>query len=306
MAKGVDDPFVTTDINTLLTALYVKIDDWLGRPRRAGRPPRLSDAELLTIAVAQALLGIRSEARWLRFLPRHLPGAFPYLPGQSGYNKRLRAAVPLLQRAIRAVAADTDLWHDTTWVVDSTPVECGRSRPTVRRSDLAGWAGYGYCPSHSRFFWGLRLHLVCTPAGLPITWALATPKVDERQVLTAVLEHEPDLMTGRPGLLIIADKGYVSAELDRWLAEHGVRLLRPSYRNRTPRPGEHLLKPIRQLIESVNDTLKGQLDLELHGGRTIEGVSARIAQRLLALTAAIWHNRTTGQPKTRSLIAYDH
>ena len=76
--KGVDDLFVTTDINTLLTALYVKIDDWLGRPRRVGRPPRLSDAELLTIAVAQALLGIRSEARWLRFLLVHLPGAFPY------------------------------------------------------------------------------------------------------------------------------------------------------------------------------------------------------------------------------------
>jgi hypothetical protein len=297
---------VTTDLNTLLTALYVKIDDWLGRPRRAGRPPLLSDAELLTVAVAQALLGVRSEARWLRFLPVHLPGAFPYLPGQSGYNKRLRAALPLLKRAIRAVAADTDLWHDDVWVTDSTPVECGRSRPTVQRSNLAGWAGYGYCASHSRWFWGLRLHLVCTPSGLPIAWSLASPKVDDRQVLTAVLEENPDLTQTRPGQLIIADKGYISAELDQWLAERGIRLLRPSYRNRSPRPDEHLLKPVRQLIESVNDTLKGQLDLELHGGRSIEGVGARIAQRLLAMTAAIWHNRTTGQPLTRSLIAYDH
>ena len=297
---------MTTDINTLLTALYVKIDDWLGQARRAGRPPRLSDAELLTLAVAQVLLGVRSEARWLRFVPRVLPGAFPYLPGQSGYNKRMRAALPLFKRAIRAVASDTDLWADSAWVVDSTPVECGRSRPTARRSGLAGWAGYGYCASHSRFFWGLRLHLICTPAGLPIAWALADPKIDERQVLTAVLDHDPDLLTDRPGLLIIADKGYVSAELDRWLTERGVRLLRPSYRNRTARPGEHLLKPIRQLIESVNDTLKGQLDLELHGGRSIEGVGARVAQRLLAMTAAIWHNRATGQPLTRSLIAYDH
>ena len=54
--KGVDGRFVTTDLNTLLTALYVKIDDWLGRPPRSGRPPRLSDAELLTLAVAQVLL----------------------------------------------------------------------------------------------------------------------------------------------------------------------------------------------------------------------------------------------------------
>jgi Transposase DDE domain len=147
---------------------------------------------------------------------------------------------------------------------------------------------------------------VCTPAGLPITWALGTPKLDERQVLMAVLDHEPDLLTERSGLLIIADKGYVSAELDAYLAERGVQLLRPSYRNRAPRPGEQFLKPIRQLIESVNDTLKGRLDLELHGGRGPLGVAVRVTQRILALTAAIWHNRATGQPVTRSLIAYDH
>ncbi|MEV0169447.1 IS982 family transposase [Nonomuraea fuscirosea] len=295
-----------TDLNTLLTALYVRIDDWLGHQPRRGRKPQLTDAELLTLAVAQVLLGIHSEARWLRYVPEHLPGAFPYLPGQSGYNKRPHKALPLLKRAIRVLASDTDLWTDPVWAADSTPIECGRSRPTVQRSDLAGCAGYGYCRSHSRYFWGLRLHLICTPAGLPITWALATPNIDERQVLMAICEHDPHLLAERPGLLIVADKGYVSAELDAFLTERGVRLLRPSYRNRTPRPSEELLKPIRQLIESVNDTLKGQLDLQLHGGRTVTGVGARIAQRILALTAAIWHNRATGQPTTRSLIAYDH
>ncbi|MEV1178910.1 hypothetical protein [Nonomuraea sp. NPDC049784] len=88
--------------------------------------------------MAQVLLGVRSEARWLRYVPEHLPGAFPYLPGQSGYNKRLHKALPLLKRAIRALATDTDLWHDSVWVTDSTPIECGRSRPTAQRSDLAG------------------------------------------------------------------------------------------------------------------------------------------------------------------------
>jgi hypothetical protein len=293
-------------MNTLLTALYVKIDDEIGGTRCTGRPPRLSDSELVCLAVAQALLGFHSEARWLRYAHAQLTCMFPYLPQRPGYNKRLRSALPLVKRIIRELAADTAFWFDDVWITDSTPVECGRSRPTVKRSNLAGWAGYGYCRSHSRFYWGLRLFLVCTPAGMPITWALASPKIDEREVLTAVLDREPHLATDRPGLLLIADKGFASKEFEADLARRGVTLLRPSFKQEKSRPGESLLKSVRQLIESVNDTLKGQLDLEQHGGRTFEGVAVRIAQRILAMTAAIWHNHHISAPTTRSLIAYDH
>jgi hypothetical protein len=296
----------TEELNTLLTALYVLIDDHLPKTRWLGRPPRLSDSELVCLSVAQVLLGFHSEARWIRFAHAHLRPMFPYLPQRPAYNKRLRAARPQIQQAIRLLAQHSDLWQDPVWITDSTPVECGRSRDTVRRSALAGWAGYGYCASHSRWFWGLRLHLVCTPAGLPITWALATPKVDEREVLAALIENEPGLARERPGLLILADKGYVSAELDRFLDQYDITLLRPSYRNCRPRPGQALLKPVRQLIESVNDTLKGQLGLEQHGGRTVEGVAVRVAQRVLALAAAVWHNFPTGQAVSRSLTAFDH
>ena len=302
-----------TDLDTLATALYVRIDDALKddpslapwRPT-VGIAPRLTDAELVTVAVLQALLGFTSETRWLRHARAHLGHLFPYLPGQSGYNKRLRAAANLITILVRVLATDTSAWTDDTWLVDSTPVECGRSRPTTKRSDMAGWAGYGYCASHSRYFWGLRLHLVCTPAGLPVTFALTNPKVDEREVLRDLLEIEPDLLERRPGQTVMADKGYASAEFETFLTERGARLLRPAFKNERLRPGARLLKPFRQIIESVNDTLKGQLDLERHGGRTPAGVAARVLQRILALTAAIWHNDHSGQPILRSLIAYDH
>ena len=294
------------DLDTLVTALYVKIDDSLVKDRRPGRPVSLSHSELVCLAVAQALLGFRSEHRWIRFAICHLRAMFPYLPHQPGYNKRLRAALPLVRQVIRDLAADSDFWSGNVWIADSTPVECGRSRPTARRSDLAGWANYGYCASHSRWFWGLRLYLICTPAGMPVLWALAGPKIGEREVLTAMLDAEPQLAAARPGLTLITGKGFSGRETEAGLAARGITLLRPSRKDEQARHGEALLKSVRQLIESVNDTLKGQLDLEAHGGRTFDGVAIRIAQRILAMAAAIWHNNNTGQPVTRSLIAYDH
>ena len=99
---------------------------------------------------------------------------------------------------------------------------------------------------------------------------------------------------------------YTALEFEATLAAAGVDLLRPARKGEAPRPGGEFFKPLRQVIESINDTFKGQLDLEQHGGHTPAGVWVRIVQRVLALTAAIWHNDRTGQPIKRSLLAYDH
>jgi hypothetical protein len=141
---------VQPDLDCLATALYVRSDDLLlesaelapWRPA-VGIAPKLTDAELITLAVIQALLGFTSERRFIRHASTHLRHLFPYLPKAPGYNKRLRKAAGMIQQVIRLLAADTTLWGDDVWVVDSTPVECGRSRETVKRSDLAGWAEYG-------------------------------------------------------------------------------------------------------------------------------------------------------------------
>jgi hypothetical protein len=304
---------VDADLDTLATALYVKADDMLKEsPQLApwrpevGISPSLSDAELVTLAVMQALLGFTSEARWLRYARAHLRHLFPYLPLQPGYNKRLRAAASLIRHCIRVLAAGTSVWTDDVWVVDSTPVECGRSRETAKRSDLAGWAEYGYCASHSRYFWGLRLHLVCTLQGLPVAFALAGAKADEREVLAGMLTAGPDLVAARPGQTLIGDKNYFGAAFEAAIAAAGITLLRPARKGEPERAGACFFKPLRQIIESINDTFKGQLDLEAHGGHTAGGVTVRVLQRILALTTAIWHNDQTGQPVRRSLLAYDH
>ena len=156
--------------------------------------------------------------------------------------------------------------------------------------------------SHSRFFWGLRLHLVCTVHGLPVAWAVTSPSQDEREVLRSMLEH----LAPTSAHTIITDKGYRSKDLEDDLNQAGLTLLRPAARNEDPRPGAGLLRPLRQRIESVFDTLKDQLGLERHNGRTPTAVTTRVAQRILALTAAIWHNDNTSNPHLRSLTPYDH
>ena len=304
-----------TDLDTLATALYVTADDLLkAHPERVPARPavgfveRISDAELIVLAVMQAFLGYTSEARWLRYAHRHLGSMFPCLPRQSGYNKRLRKLNGTMAWLASALAQHTAVATDDVWVVDSTPVECGRSRETAKRSDLAGWAEYGYCASHSRYFWGLRLHLVCTLQGLPLAWVLTGAKTPERAVLEYLLATTPALQQRpqRRRQIIIADKGYYGRDFEAGLADAEIDLLRPARKGEEPRPGQRFFKPLRQVIESVNDTLKGQLDLEGHGGRTMAGVAARVAQRILALTAAIWHNHQANTLARRSLIAYDH
>lgn len=206
--EGVHRQCVSNDLDTLLTALYVDLEDrvlpalgW-SRDHRRGRKPRLSDAELICLAVAQHLLGFASERRWIRYAHKHLRAMFPDMPCQSGYGKRLRAQGGLVSAVITELARDVDSWHDWLRLVDSTPLPCGASRETVKRSDLAGHAGYGYCASHSRFFWGLRLYLICTAEGMPIIWGLANPKVGEREVTQALLERDHHLI--RAGQVIIA------------------------------------------------------------------------------------------------------
>jgi hypothetical protein len=293
---------VHADLDTLVVALYVTVDDLLGPRQGPGRPPKLSDAELICLAVAQVLLGYDSERRWLRFASQRLGHLFPYLPTPSAYNRRLRRTAALVCLAIQDIAAHTPSWGDQLRLVDSTPVPCAASRQTVRRSALAGHAGYGYCKSHHRFFWGFRLYLLAAPDGLPVAWCLATPRLGEREVVAALLDHERFRL--RPGLVIVADKGFAGREFEQLVAGYGASLLRPDRADEPRRHGS--LGRVRQWVESTFGSLKAQLGLERHGGRTLAGVVVRVAQRLLALAVAIWWNWETGAPDKRSLVAYDH
>jgi len=162
------------DLDTLCISVYCTADDLLpGHPRNARRS--VTDAEVVTLCVAQAIMGIPSDRRFLAVAAKRLVHLFPELPGQSGYFKRRRQLADTLEWLMSVFASQSPGFHDNLLLIDSTPVECARSRETVKRSTLADAADYGYCASHSRYFWGFRLHAIFAADGTPraLTLALA-------------------------------------------------------------------------------------------------------------------------------------
>jgi hypothetical protein len=229
---------VTTNLDALLTELYVIVDDHVVEPkrRRPGRPKRLTDAELVCLAVAQVLLGARSEHHWLRMCYGRLGHLFPYLPKQPGYHKRIKAAAALINKAMLYLAAQCPSWDDDLRLVDGTPIPCAASRETVKRSQLDGIANYGYCAALSRWFWGLKLYLITTPEGMPVAWCLADPKLGEREVAAELFAHARDIGALREKMIVLADKGLSGAELERYCADQlGVLLVRPDRKDERQR-----------------------------------------------------------------------
>jgi hypothetical protein len=295
------EPSVVADLDTLLTALYVELTDRIIPSRGLarcgpGKPPDVTDAELVCLAVAQVLLRYDDERHWLRAAPRRVGHLFPRLLGQSEYNERVKALAPLMEAALRWLADHTPGSAELLRLMDATPVPCGQSAVTARRSDLYGWAGYGYCPSHSRWYWGAKLMLICTCDGTVTGFGLANPKLfGERGQARQMLKDQPANRPA-PGTAVVTDKGLSGEETEEYFASPGLdlALIRPARKDETtPRPFPNWL---RQRIEAIIWTLKHQLGLERHGGRVPAGLWARIVQRLLALNAAIWHKCSPRPP----------
>lgn len=281
---------MNADLDLFLTAVFATADDLLPETGRNSRRT-VTDPEVVTLAVAQEMMGIDHDAEFLAVAAKRLNHLFPRLPKQPGYWKRRQRCSDLIEWLIGMFAADCPGHSDRVVLIDSTPVECGRSLETARRSQLADACGYGYSRSHSRWFWGMRLHLLAAPDGTPRAAILAPADQKEREV---ALRLFPIGLHG--GETVVADKGYAGRELAALAAQrHDATILRPNRKNE-PGQGPHLA-PIRQCIESIFWTLKDRLGLERHNTRTLHGLRARIATKLLALAAGVWLNHYTGQPR---------
>lgn len=293
------------DLDLLLTVVYCMADDFL--PKRAGNARRsVTDAEIVTLCVAQAIMGVPSDYRFTAVAGKRLRHLFPTIPTRDAFHKRRLRLSPQIEALIAHFARQSPGFFDDLLLVDSTPVECARSRETVKRGGfhsladaLTDAADYGYCSSHSRHFFGFRLHALFAPDGTPRALALTSPKIDEKLVCVSMVarcERQPG-----QALILIGDKNFRGKDFETELTALEATILRPRRKDESGhRPH---LAPIRQRIESIFQTCKDILTLERHGARTLRNLRVRLSARFAALAAAVMLNHQLGLP-SRSLARY--
>ena len=285
---------MTASLETLVIAAYVFAHS-LPIPR-PGPQGKITDAELIALAVAQASTGEPSDRKFLGMIAYRLEGWFTHLPDQTQYNRRLRRLAPfivMVQLELAELIASGD-----TRLADGTLISCANYAGCASRSHFAGEAGYGFCPSKSRFYWGMRLVLVTDEMGVPLGYDLVAPGEGEREPLFRLAQAQPEAV-------LFADKGFWGAEYERTIELLSAQLITPERHRLGERPPAELIKAtIRLVIESVFSNLKRQMRLEEHLAKTLGGLVQRVAQRLLALTLGMFINLQLGRP-LRSLVAYD-
>ena len=281
-------------LETLVTAAYVFACS-LSIPR-CGPRGKATDQELIALAVAQAVTGLVSDRQFLGTIGRLLPGCFPELPGQSQFNRRLRRLTPQITRVQLGLAEL--IACGSVRLVDGTLLSCANYAGCASKSEFAGAAAYGYCAAKSRWYWGLRLLLICDRRGAPLGYDLRPANENEREGVFA-------LASAHPGSLLFADAGHRGREHHESLHLVGVELIVPARHRLGERPPAEISKArIRLVIESVFATLKRQMRMEDHLAKTLPGLAQRIVQRLLALTLGMFLNTLLGRPP-RALAAYD-
>src|SRR3954453_15046138 len=207
---------LTPDLEALVVAAYVFADEYRV-PARPGPAARISDAELVALAVCQAAMGISSDRQFLGLVGYRLLGWFPYLPSQSQYNRRLRSLTGLLSVVQQRLARLLDAGGAR--IADGTLIGVANYAGCAQRSEFAGTAAYGYCASKSERVWGVRLVLRAARRGLPLTYTWVPANEHE---------YEPLLDLVEAGETVIADKGLWGRAYNQRMSCAEVELLTPA------------------------------------------------------------------------------
>ena len=288
------------DLDSFLVSLYVHIDDWWksNHPSttttpRPGRPALLSASEVLTLAILAQWPRFRSERDFWRFASSHLRPHFPNLCSQGQLNRRIRALEPEMRALQRSLAGELSDPSAVYRVLDTTLVPAIVRVRASRKGLFAGQASFGRSASKTEWVYGFKVALVVDPEGVVTAFGLAPAASDERPIGDALIasdRHEAYL----------ADKGFTGVEWERlWMEVYGA-LVAATPKNNSRRAwskeGRRWASGKRQIVEGVIGQLKDFFGLERHRAKTLGGLLARLAAKVLAYTCGQRLNDRLGRP----------
>ena len=286
------------DLETFLVSLYVLIDDWwrADRPptaRKPGRPPRLTDSEVLTLAVLAQWPRFRSERDFWRFAHAHLRNYFPNLCSQSQFNRRVRSLALELRVFQRDLARTLAKSSAAYRILDTTLIPAIVRVRACRKGSFAGQASFGRNVSKTEWVYGFKVALVVDPDGIVSAFGLAPANCDERPIGDALIAQDRHDA-------YLADKGFSSVKWERyWLETYGALVVatpKNSDHRAWPRTARRWASGKRQVMEGVIDQLKDLFALERHRAKTLNGLLTRLTAKIAAYTCGQCLNDRLGRP----------
>ena len=291
MAQAQHTPTLAS-LEEAVTVLFCLIDDAYTLLNPDGRTheslKRLSDSEVLTLALFQQLRGVESERSFLRDAQRFFPHLFPGVAGMhpSSLHRRVRKLRRFLEPLRRSVLPEL-VGDPETLVVDSTLLPLLHPRQ-VKRS-AAGFEGAAWVKWGSFAVYGVKLHLLCATNRIPISYELTAANVADVLLVGELLSEaglEEDGLVRR----LLGDLAYRGGALGEELAGRGI-ILATEKAHRRP--------PIRQQIEVCFAALKRVFGMDGTLAKTLTGLVTRIAAKVAAYTYGCYVNRLLGRPQGR-------
>jgi len=294
------------DKATVLTTIYTIVDDVIKGSRviqeildRPGPAPKLSDSEVVTLALYQELIGEPREDHFFRLHQEQLRSYFPELNERSRYNRRKRDlwSVILAVRMSLQIVLDA-LQLEETAVIDSVPVPCVGYKRSKQGSDFVGKAEYGVCSSKAMKYFGFKLHAMVSLTGVVMNFLLTPANRYDNQPVVEFLDSFSHHLQR-----LLGDGAYNDTALQDFLEQcRSVQLLAPTKVNQDPVRSESAQKQLNRLrliCETVNAQLQEQLHLSKHYAKSSWGLMTRIAAKVTAHSVAMMVNQLLGRPPLR-------
>lgn len=280
------------DIATVLTTIFTYVDDYRKQQNfsRKGPKPKLSDSEIIAIALFCELLGKDSEYAHIRYVRLWLEDYFPRMIDRSRYHRRLKRLTESINHVRKEVLPDIGAFFSLC-IIDSTPIPV-LSFQRACFTPLFPEASFGYCASKKLCYYGFKLHLVTDINGIPLHFDITPANISDISIAEELLSTIKDST-------VLGDKGYVSKpvaqklfttrNIDLWTLKRNNQKERESSTKRKSQ------SKMRQIIEVVNGILKKQFHFEHMLSKTLLGLIHRIVRKLTAFTFGILLNKLHGR-----------